>query len=48
MKIKISYPPDDPQVSVELDAEALAKAFKEVLEKLPFKIEWKEKKGGEH
>ncbi|MBW2559614.1 MAG: hypothetical protein JRE40_02040 [Deltaproteobacteria bacterium] len=48
-KIKISIPADAPQVSVEVDTDTLAKVLKEALEKLPFKVEWKEKReGGEH
>lgn len=50
-KIKISIPANDPQVSVEVDTEAIVAAVKEVLERLPFKVEWKgekKEKGGEH
>jgi len=48
MKVKISIPKDDPQVTVEVDPEVIIKAFKEILEKLPFKVELKGEKGGEH
>jgi len=48
MKIKISAPKDDPQVSIEVDTKVVLNAVKEVLERLPFKIQFKGKKSGEH
>lgn len=48
MKIKVSVPKDDPQVSIEVDTKVVVQAFKEVLEKLPFKVEFKGKKSGKH
>lgn len=47
VKIKIGIPKADPQVSIEVDTKVVVQAFKEALERLPFKVQFKGKKGRE-